>query len=172
MTDALLRVKTAQGKFTQIDGSGNSSGGAFYISRPGKIRFDYSSPEPVIIVSDGVTVSIEEPKRDAYDAVPLATTPLNLFLRNSIDLERDGSVKAVSTRGASHFITLEDKTGQSEGQMILEFRAVDFELLGWTAIDVNGDQTRVELRDVKTNVQLKPSLFIVRDPADDSDRRR
>ncbi|MBU6319923.1 MAG: outer membrane lipoprotein carrier protein LolA [Alphaproteobacteria bacterium] len=171
MSDALIRVKTAQGKFIQADNQGTESRGAFYISRPGKVRFDYSSPEPITIVSDGVTVSIEEPRRDAYDAVPLASTPLNLFLRNSIDLSRDGSVKSVTSRGSSHFITLEDASGQSEGQMILEFRASDFELLGWTSIDANGDQTRVRLSDVRTNVALKPSLFIVRDPADEDDRR-
>ena len=171
MSNALIRVKTAQGKFVQSDNAGTQSRGAFYISRPGKVRFDYTNPEPLTIVSDGVTVSIEEPRRDAYDAVPLASTPLNLFLRSSVDLSRDGSVKGVTSRGSSHFITLEDATGQSEGQMILEFRASDFELLGWTSIDANGDQTRVRLSEVRTNVSIKPSLFIVRDPSDDDDRR-
>jgi outer membrane lipoprotein-sorting protein len=169
---ALGAVKTAQGRFTQTDSYGGESAGAFYINRPGKVRFDYTSPEPMHIVSDGVSVSIEEPKRDAYDAVPLASTPLNLFLRGNVDLQRDGSIVNVSSANGSHFVTLEDKTGEAEGSMVLEFRASDFELLGWTSIDGTGAETRVRLADTKKNVSLKPSLFVVKDPADDRDNRR
>lgn len=73
----------------------------------------------------------------------------------------------MTTRGGSHFVTLVDKTGEAEGKMILEFRASDFELLGWRAIDGAGAETRVSLSGTKKNVTLKPSLFVVRDPTDD-----
>ncbi len=167
VSKAFTDVKTAQGKFSQIDAQGGASSGAFYISRPGKVRFDYTAPEPMHIVSDGTSVSIEEPKRKAYDAVPLSSTPLHLFLRSSVDLKRDGSVTDVTSQGGSHFVTLVDKTGEAEGKMILEFRASDFELLGWRALDGTGAETRVRLTDTKQNVSLKPSLFLVRDPNDE-----
>ena len=159
-------VKTAEGKFTQTDSQGVASSGSFYINRPGKVRFDYDKPELMHIVSDGTSVSIEEPKRKAWDSVPLSSTPLHLFLRSNVDLKRDGSVTAVATQNGSHFVTLVDKTGEAEGKMILEFRASDFELLGWRAIDGGGAETRVRLSDTKKNVSLKPSLFLVRDPFD------
>jgi outer membrane lipoprotein-sorting protein len=167
---ALTTVKTAEGRFTQNDSYGPASG-RFYISRPGKVRFDYTAPESMHIVSDGVSVSIEEPKRDAYDAVPLSSTPLNLFLRTNVDLRRDGSVRDVSSQAGSWFVTLVDGTGEAEGQMILEFRGTDFELLGWRAIDGEGEETRVRLTEVKTNVKLRPQLFIVKDPSERDDRR-
>jgi outer membrane lipoprotein-sorting protein len=163
---AFTEVKTAQGKFTQTDTFGDTSSGAFYISRPGKVRFDYTSPEPMHIVSDGTTVSIEEPKRKSYDSVPLSSTPLHLFLRSNVDLKRDGSVTDVTTSNGSHFVTLVDKTGEAEGKMILEFRASDFELLGWRALDGTGAETRVKLTDTKKNASLKPSLFVVKAPED------
>ncbi len=168
---ALAGVKTAQGRFTQLDPYGEESAGDFYISRPGKIRFDYRTPEPMHIVSDGVSVSIEEPKRDAYDAVPLASTSFSLFLKDSVNLQRAAKVRDVKATGGSYFVTLEDKTGEAEGQMTLEFRASDFELLGWRATDGSGGETKVQLSDVKTNVALKPALFVVRDPNDDDDHR-
>jgi outer membrane lipoprotein-sorting protein len=169
---ALTEVKTAQGNFSQVDAKGGSSSGMFYISRPGKIRFVYDKPEPMFIVSDGVSVSIEEPKRQAYDAVPLSSTPLHLFLRSNVDLKRDGSVADVSSASGSHFVTLVDRTGEAEGKMILEFRGSDFELLGWRSLDGAGAETRVKLADVKKNVSLKPSLFVVKDPADSGGERR
>jgi outer membrane lipoprotein-sorting protein len=169
---AMTDTKTVQGRFTQVDPAGAPSSGSFYINRPGKVRFEYTSPEPIFIVSDGTTVSIEEPKRKAYDAIPLASTPLHLFLRSNIDLKKDGSVTDVTTSNGNHFVTLVDKTGEAEGKMILQFRATDFELLGWRQIDGTGAETRVQLADMKKNVSLKPSLFVVRDPSDNGDSRR
>jgi outer membrane lipoprotein-sorting protein len=169
---AMTAVRTAQGKFSQIDDAGRQSAGAFYISRPGKVRFDYSSPEVMHIVSDGVSVSVEEPKRASYDSAPLASTPLHLFLRSNVDLKRDGSVVDVKAKDGSYFLTLEDKTGEAQGRMTLEFRISDFELIGWTTSDGAGAQTRVKLSDTQANVALKPSLFIVKDPADARDDRR
>lgn len=169
---AMSDTKTVQGTFTQVDPSGSPSNGAFYISRPGKVRFEYTVPEPIFIVSDGTTVSIEEPKRKAYDAVPLSSTPLSLFLRSNIDLRKDGSVTDVQTSNGSHYVTLVDKTGEAEGKMILQFRQSDFELLGWRQIDGSGAETRVQLSGIKKNVALKPSLFVVKDPSDAGDDRR
>lgn len=168
---AMSDTRTAQGRFTQIDPQGAPSSGAFYISRPGKVRFEYTTPEPMFIVSDGSTVSIEEPRRKAYDAIPLASTPLNLFLRSNIDLKRDGSVTDVSSSNGFHYVTLVDKSGEAEGRMILQFRQSDFELMGWRQVDATGAETRVQLADIKQNVSLRPSLFVVRDPNDNDDRR-
>lgn len=169
---AMTDTKTVQGSFTQIDPSGAPSNGAFYISRPGKVRFEYTKPEPIFIVSDGTTVSIEEPKRKAYDAVPLSSTPLHLFLRSNIDLRKDGSVTDVQTSNGSYYVTLVDKTGGAEGKMILQFRQSDFELLGWRQVDGTGAETRVQLSGIQKNVSLKPSLFVVKDPSDAGDDRR
>ena len=164
VSKAFTDVKTAQGKFSQTDTEGGLSSGAFFISRPGKVRFDYEKPERMHIVSDGTSVSIDEPARKAYDAVPLSSTPLGLFLRSNVDLKRDGSVTDVTTQGGSHFVTLVGKTGGAEGNMILHFRASDLELLGWRAPDGAGAETRVRLSDTKKNVSLQASLFVVRGP--------
>ena len=169
---AMTDTKTVQGRFTQVDPAGSPSSGSFYINRPGKVRFEYTSPEPIFIVSDGTTVSIEEPKRKAYDAIPLASTPLHLFLRSNIDLRKDGSVTDVTTQNGAYYVTLVDKTGEAEGKMILQFRATDFELMGWRQIDGTGAETRVQLADMKKNVSLKASLFVVKDPNDVNDERR
>ena len=169
---AMTETRTVQGLFTQVDPSGSRSNGSFYISRPGKVRFEYTKPEPIFIVSDGTTVSIEEPKRKAYDAVPLSSTPLHLFLRSNIDLRKDGSVTDVQTSNGFHYVTLVDKTGEAEGKMILQFRQSDFELMGWRQVDGAGAETRVQLSDIKKNVSLKPSLFVVKDPSDARDDRR
>jgi outer membrane lipoprotein-sorting protein len=167
----LTAVKTAQGKFSQIDARGVQQSGNFYINRPGKIRFEYTSPEPMFIISDGTTVSIQEPKRKSYDSAPLKASTLNLFLRTNVDLKRDGNIADVTSSNGSHFVTLVDKSGEAQGKMILEFRASDFELLGWRALN-GSEETRVRLSDTQRNVSLKPALFVVKAPADNRDDRR
>ena len=61
---------------------------------------------------------------------------------------------------------------KAEGKMILQFRSSDFELLGWRQIDGTGAETRVQLADMKKNVSMKASLFVVKDPSDVNDERR
>ena len=39
-------MKTLQGEFTQISPKGNVSNGVFHIAKPGKMRFEYSPPNP------------------------------------------------------------------------------------------------------------------------------
>jgi outer membrane lipoprotein-sorting protein len=171
-SQALNGVRTAEGVFSQTDPSGEVSTGRFYISRPGKVRFEYASPEPMTIVSDGVTISIHEPERDAYDAVPLASTPLHMFLRAGVDLRKDGEAVGAEVRGTVAIVTLEDRTGEAEGRLALEFDASTFDLLGWTASDGSGAATRVRLSDVRVNPRLAPSLFVVRDPNERARGRR
>jgi outer membrane lipoprotein-sorting protein len=163
---ALGGVKTAKGRFTQTDASGTQSG-YFYISRPGKIRFEYITPEPMFIISDGVTVSMQEPKRKSYDSAPLASTSFSLFLKSDVDLKKSGNVTATSSHDGAYFVTLVDKTGEAQGKIELEFGAQNFDLRGWTATDGSGVKTKVKLAETQTNVSLQPALFVVKAPEDE-----
>ena len=44
-------LQTAKGAFTQINDDGTISTGTIYISRPGKIRFEYNPPEKTLVLS-------------------------------------------------------------------------------------------------------------------------
>src|SRR5205823_12608097 len=55
---------TLQGEFTQTSPKGIVSKGVFYLSKPGKMRFEYSAPNPFIIVSDGTWVTIKNRAKD------------------------------------------------------------------------------------------------------------
>ena len=44
---------TLQGEFTQIGPTGKISKGQMFLSKPGKLRFDYAAPNPFLLVSDG-----------------------------------------------------------------------------------------------------------------------
>ena len=58
-SDYLNSLKSLQGRFLQIDGSGRSQQGNFYLRKPGRVRFEYQKPNPNLIIADGTTVAVE-----------------------------------------------------------------------------------------------------------------
>jgi len=47
----LNSISTLAGNFVQIDPDGVLSEGQFYMSRPGRIRFEYNEPNPALVVA-------------------------------------------------------------------------------------------------------------------------
>lgn len=167
-------TKTAKGGFSQTDAMGNITTGDFYLRRPGRVRFEYTAPSPILIVSDGTTVAIEDKSLETLDRAPLAATPLKHFLKKNLDLAEDTNVLDVKTLPEFHLVVIEDnpKDGRDaiDGLVYLKFEKETFDLNGWVTIDGLGNETRVDLIDMEHNVKISPRLFILEDQ-DDRDRR-
>src|ERR1700749_161157 len=93
--DYLNAIHTMKGGFTQIDPNGDIDQGTFAISKPGRMRFEYKPPASTLIVSDGKTVAVANPKLKTVDRYPLDQTPLDLILGNEVDLVRDRSITGI-----------------------------------------------------------------------------
>jgi outer membrane lipoprotein-sorting protein len=160
---ALAGVKTARGKFEQYSPDGSYSTGQFAMSRPGKVRFDYDDPVPLLLVSDGATVALQDADLETTDRVPLAKTPLNLLLSDKLDFETQAEVIDVRRTGDKTNITLRDKSGEMDGTLTVILASADNSLAGWRTVDGNGGRTSVLLSNVETGAKLNPRLFILRD---------
>jgi outer membrane lipoprotein-sorting protein len=158
---ALASVKTARGKFEQYSPDGSYSTGQFAMSRPGKVRFDYDDPVPLVLVSDGTTVALQDSDLETTDRVPLASTPLSLLLSSTLDFEKEAEVVDVRRTGDQTNITVRDKTGEMDGTLTVVL--ADNALTGWRTVDANGGRTSVLLTSVETGVKLNPRLFILKD---------
>lgn len=169
--NALAEAKTAKGRFTQVAPDGSVTYGDFALRRPGRMRFDYDAPTPILIVSDGTTVAMEDSDLETVDRVPLGSTPLGLILDDELDFQTEARVIDVRRGNDQVAITLEDRKGESEGQLTLYFDADSYQLLSWQALDANRQTTLVRLDKVKTNVGVDPRLFLLDDPADEEDER-
>ncbi len=169
---ALNDITTATGRFSQIDPSGHFSQGTFYISRPGRMRFEYDDPVPQTLVADGTTLAIEDRDLETIDRVPLSATPLNLILRESADLAADANILNIRKIGGLVAILISDKSGEAEGQLELFFDADNYDLRKWESVDVSGQRTTVDLMQVEKDVSLSARLFRLEDPEDEDERRR
>jgi len=156
---ALAAVKTARGKFEQYSPDGSFSTGQFALSRPGKVRFDYDEPVPLVLVSDGTTVALQDSELETTDRVPLASTPLSLLLSDNLDFEKEAEVVDVRRSGERTNITVRDKSGETEGTLTLVLAGAANSLEGWRTVDANGASTSVMLKDVETGARLNPRLF-------------
>lgn len=160
---ALAGVKSARGKFEQNSPDGSYSTGQFAISRPGKVRFDYDDPVPLVLVSNGTTVAIQDSELETTDRVPLSSTPLSLLLSDKLDFESQAEVIDVRRISGMTNITVRDKSGETDGTLTLILSGTDNSLAGWRTVDGSGGRTSVLLSGVETGAKLNPRLFILRD---------
>ena len=168
---ALVAARSAKGSFRQINADGSESGGTFALRRPGKMRFDYDARTPVLIVSDGTTVAIEDTELETIDRVPLISTPLGLLLNDDLEFGGDAEVIRVARNADQVGITVRDATGEVEGDLTMIFDRSTYALLGWKTVDNALNTTTVELFDVTTNGRIDPRLFRLDEDEDEEDER-
>ncbi len=156
-------VKTASGRFEQFSPDFTTTSGTFALSRPGKVRFDYDDPSPLLIVSNGTTVAMQDSELETTDRVPLGSTPLALLLDDKLDFATEAEIVDVSTQGGNAEVTLRDPDGEMDGSLTLLFSGPEHTLIGWRTLDSAGNLTQVALHDVVTGKKLNPRLFIVKD---------
>lgn len=166
-TRYLQNLATAQGRFEQTDARGRKIQGNWYLSRPGKMRFEYDAPNSTLMVSDGKTVSKWDPRLQTFDRYPLDQTPLALFLAHHIRFDRNVVITEVTGNSTGFTLKARDRRRNVEGFVVLKFNqnpqgAVT--LSEWTIVDAQGRPTTVRLMGLKTGVALKPNLFTLSDP--------
>lgn len=156
---ALGSVETAQGRFFQASSDFREAEGAFYLRRPGRMRFEYDAPSPLLIVADGATVAIEDRDLETQDRVPLRATPLALLLDDEIDFEIEAEVLDVRRTEDLVSVTLRDKSGENDGTLSLLLDAQSLGLLQWRTVDPSGVVTSVQLAGIETGIRINPRLF-------------
>ncbi len=153
---------TLQGDFTQISPKGKMSKGIFYISKPGRMRFEYAPPNPFLIVADGTWLTVKNRKKEKGDQYPLSETPLRLVLNQDVDLIRDTNILAYEEADGLATITLEDKDALMGGKLVLVFDRKRKALQQWIVVDSKGRQTTVSLENIIAGIDPDPQLFIVK----------
>ncbi len=162
ISNYLSGVQTLVGNFVQVGPDGRRVEGAFYIQKPGKVRFAYNPPSPIDIIADGSAVVVRDRSLETSDYYPLSQTPLRYLLADHIDLLRDTDVVSVSADDT--FITgvIEETrllTGTS--RLMIMFDAKNLQLKQWTVTDPQGLDTTVAVYNLDTTKKPDPNLFVI-----------
>ena len=165
-------LKEAQGRFVQTDNRGATTQGRIFIKRPGKARFEYEPPSGLLVVADGLNVTLFDARLRTFDRQLLRATPLNLFLARRVRLDGGVRITRVAQLADGFSITAEDVRRETRGRITLNFSNDPVGLLGWTVVDARGSSTRVRLVDFRPTSGLDNALFVLRDPRGNTSPQR
>ncbi len=146
--------------FNQVSPKGILTTGTLYISKPGKLRFDYSAPNPLLIVADGRWLTIKDRQRERGDQFPLSATPLRLVVSPQIDLLAETDVIAFDSRDGLTSVSLQDRKDSVGGYITLIFDQKLKQLTQWTVVDSKDRRTTVQLSHLEYGGKFDPKLFV------------
>lgn len=157
--DYLNNIKTMQADFLQIASTGQTANGTLYLSRPGKIRVQYSEPEPAYLMANGTMMVYFEETLKQESFVPVSATPVAFLLADTIRLSGDVTVTDITHRDNVIRVNLVQTKDREAGSLSLVFSDVPLELRQWTVTDQQGIQTRISLNDTRYGGRIDPELF-------------
>ena len=158
-------IHTLQGSFLQTGSDDRRMKGKFYLSQPGRFRFDYARPSRQIVISDGQNLAVQDLDLHNEDRVPLDQTVFRLLLKSDVDLIRDAKVMEVEELADLIEIALQDKNHDRAGQLKLVLATKpELQLKEFVTRDARGVDTRVEVSDLANGIQLDASMFKITPP--------
>ncbi|MGQ0742435.1 MAG: LolA family protein [Alphaproteobacteria bacterium] len=160
VSDYVNAIRTLKGDFMQVNPDGSVWEGTFYLSKPGKMRFEYRPPAPHLIVADGSTLSVENKKLKTLDRYPLIGSPLALLLAERVDLSTYTHINGVKRQPGYLMVSASAASGGTRGDITITFSDPGLELRQWEVLDSSGYKTTVVLNSMQTDVALAPALFV------------
>lgn len=162
----LASTSTMTADFRQTAANGAIEAGRLALKRPGRVRFQYRDA-PMLIVADGHDVKMIDYEVSQVTSWPIRGTPLAVLLDPSIDLARFARV--LPSPGQSVRIEARDPKHPEYGVTTLDFERDSaapggLRLRSWHVLDAQGNNTRVDLMNVRFNSPIDSSQFRFRDP--------
>lgn len=162
--DYLNGLHTLKARFLQVAPDGQTAAGITWMERPGRMRFQYDPPNPLLLVAGhGLFVYYDRELRQTTN-IPLGSTPLGLLLRADITLTGDVTVTEISRGPGLIQITLLRTASPGDGSLTLVFADAPLALRQWVVIDAQKRETRVTLYDVQLGGTFDPAMFTFVDP--------
>jgi outer membrane lipoprotein-sorting protein len=156
----LSSMQMLSGKFVQVGPDGRRTQGDFYISKPGKVRFEYDDPNPIELIADGESVVVRDRRLATQDVYPLSQTPLRFLLADHVDLTKDSNLVAVYADDVFITVVVEEKNGLvGTSRLMIMFSTKNMQLKQWTVTDPQGYDTTVAVYNLDTSKKPDPSLF-------------
>jgi outer membrane lipoprotein-sorting protein len=157
-------IRTMTARFEQVAADGGTATGRLWIDRPGRMRFEYDPPSPVLLIADRFYLYYIDRQLVQTSEVGLKFTPAWFLLRDYIAFDNDLIVTRFA-RGADVLrVTVVEKTDPDQGTLTIAFSDKPLELRQWTILDRQGKRITVTLSDMQFGMALDPKLFIYQSP--------
>ncbi len=160
----LDNLRTLKARFLQVAPDGAISRGTAWLERPGRMRFQYDPPSPLLLVAGHGLVVFHDSSLDQTSNIPLSRTPLGILLADHVRLQGDVTVTAMQRLPGQIQVSLVRTASPGDGTLTLVFADNPLALRQWTVLDAQRRETRVTLFDVQSGGQFDQKLFQFIDP--------
>jgi len=163
------QVTSYQAEFKQVVksktlGTQEESEGRFFVVKPGKLRWETADGNQTQILNGNEFWQLRQSKRrkqtqvDHYSDISSLVDLRSLtFLSGKINLKKSYKYKVLKDDSASVFLALSPLAGG--GETILAEILKPSYLLGALKMESPESETRIDFKNIQTNVSLKDSLF-------------
>ena len=173
---ALRGISTMRASFAQTDRQGQTVSGTMTLKNPGKIRFQYQDGVPLLVVSNGKSLTLIDYEVNQVQRWPIRNSPLGALLDPGRDIAKYGKVIDSGNKNVLS-IEVRDPSRPEFGVITLIFlrdagAPGGWELTNWVALDSQNHRTTVRLKNHKYGVAVSDKAFTYRDPRRSSRRPR
>ncbi|MDD9976691.1 MAG: outer membrane lipoprotein carrier protein LolA, partial [Boseongicola sp.] len=157
-------ISAAAAEFTQVNDDGTLATGQLMLQRPGRMRFEYDSPEDTLVIAGQGQIAIFDGRSNVPDAekYPLNQTPLKLILERTVNLARRNMVVGHDFDGSATVVVAQDPERPEYGSISLKFTGDPIELRQWVVTDGQGATTTVILGKFEKRQGFSPRLFDIK----------
>ena len=165
---SLRAISTLHADFIQTDATGGRVTGTLTMKRPGKIRFQYQQGVPLLIVSDGVALTMIDYEVRQVQRWPIRNSPLGALLDPDKDVAKFARLNptgrpdliSMAVRDPGH-----PEYGTLTLLMVRKAAAPGgLELDSWIATDAQSRRTMVRLINPQYGGAVNDSVFQWTDP--------
>ena len=160
----LNAITTLSARFEQVNSVGKRATGRLFISKPGKLRFEYDPPVPVLIVANGNFLIHYDRALKTASYIAQEATPAWFLLGKGIQLTGEITVTEVKRRDGKLLVTIVKTRDPGQGKVTLIFDEGPMRLDQWAVTDPQGVATHVTLNNVLLGGPLDGKLFEFNEP--------
>jgi outer membrane lipoprotein-sorting protein len=157
-------LKTVKARFLQVAPDGSTSEGIAWIDRPGRMRFQYDPPSPLLLVAGHGLVVFHDRQLQQTSNIPLGSTPLGLLLRDNLRLSGDVTVTGLQRLPGQIQVTIVRTESPGDGSLTLVFADSPLALRQWSVVDAQRQETRVSLYNIELGGTFDQAMFTFIDP--------
>ncbi len=157
-------LRSLKARFLQVAPDGSTTQGTAWLERPGRMRFQYDPPTPLLLVAGHGLVVVNDRQLNQTSNIPLGSTPLSLLLTDNLKLSGDVTVTNIARQPGQVAVSLVRTASPADGSITLVFADNPLALRQWSVTDAQRQETRVSLFNVELGGHFDEELFRFIDP--------
>ncbi len=157
----LQKLTSLQANFMQSAPNGDISSGKFFLKRPGKMRWQYDAPTPILMVSDGSVMTYYDSELDQVTDLPIDDSLAGFLAQKDIKFNSKAiQIEEASQQNSIIRIRITQTDKKADGELTMEFSDSPLQLRNLILKDAQAQTTNISLSDAKFDLPLEDKLFV------------